>query len=81
MGRTGSGGARAADPAAPPRLVNAVRWNPVRPDVLATASADKTVAVWRCPRTRTTTARSCSPSSPGTSTTSTRSPGCPTGSG
>ncbi|MGW0146511.1 WD40 repeat domain-containing protein [Streptomyces sp. NPDC003333] len=31
------------------RLVNAVRWNPVRPDVLATASADKTVAVWRIP--------------------------------
>ena len=31
------------------RLVNAVRWNPVRPDVLATASADKTVAVWRTP--------------------------------
>jgi WD40 repeat protein len=31
------------------RLVNAVRWNPVHPDLLATASADKTVAVWRIP--------------------------------
>ncbi|MEU0440278.1 MULTISPECIES: WD40 repeat domain-containing protein [unclassified Streptomyces] len=31
------------------RLVNAARWNPVRPDLLATASADKTVAVWRVP--------------------------------
>ncbi|MFS8198524.1 WD40 repeat domain-containing protein [Streptomyces sp. CWNU-52B] len=31
------------------RLVNAARWNPVRTDLLATASADKTVAVWRIP--------------------------------
>ncbi|MCM1973055.1 WD40 repeat domain-containing protein [Streptomyces sp. G1] len=31
------------------RLVNTARWNTVRPDVLATASADKTVAVWRIP--------------------------------
>lgn len=31
------------------RLVNAVQWNPVRTDLLATASADKTVAVWRIP--------------------------------
>ncbi|MEU1517174.1 WD40 repeat domain-containing protein [Streptomyces sp. NPDC005811] len=29
------------------RLVNASAWNPVDPEVLATASADKTVAVWR----------------------------------
>ncbi|MGH3328170.1 MAG: WD40 repeat domain-containing protein [Streptomycetales bacterium] len=28
------------------RLVNASAWNPVHPDLLATASADKTVAVW-----------------------------------
>ncbi|MGV9991258.1 WD40 domain-containing protein [Streptomyces sp. NPDC003374] len=29
------------------RLVNACAWNPADPEVLATASADKTVAVWR----------------------------------
>lgn len=29
------------------RLVNAAAWNPAAPDLLATASADKTVAVWR----------------------------------
>ncbi|WP_431924546.1 repetative protein [Micromonospora wenchangensis] len=29
------------------RLVNAAAWHPTEPDVLATASADKTVAVWR----------------------------------
>lgn len=29
------------------RLVNAAAWCPVDPDVVATASADKTVAVWR----------------------------------
>ncbi|MCE6995206.1 WD40 repeat domain-containing protein [Saccharothrix sp. S26] len=29
------------------RLVNASAWNPRDPEVLATASADKTVAVWR----------------------------------
>ncbi|WP_107088090.1 WD40 repeat domain-containing protein [Streptomyces sp. XY152] len=29
------------------RLVNASAWNPADPEVLATASADKTVAVWR----------------------------------
>lgn len=28
------------------RLVNSVAWNPVRPDLLASASADKTAAVW-----------------------------------
>lgn len=32
------------------RLVNAARWNPVHRDLLVTASADKTVAVWRIPR-------------------------------
>ncbi|MFE7032844.1 WD40 repeat domain-containing protein [Streptomyces sp. NPDC057621] len=32
------------------RLVNAARWNPVHHDVLATASADKTVALWRITR-------------------------------
>lgn len=31
------------------RLVNAAAWNPVAPTLLATASADKTVAVWRIP--------------------------------
>ncbi|MFE1250460.1 WD40 repeat domain-containing protein [Streptomyces sp. NPDC058735] len=31
------------------RLVNASAWNPVAPGLLATASADKTVAVWRIP--------------------------------
>ncbi|CAL9329417.1 WD40 repeat domain-containing protein [Streptomyces sp. enrichment culture] len=31
------------------RLVNACAWNPASPDVLATCSADKTVAVWRIP--------------------------------
>ncbi|MEV7427919.1 WD40 repeat domain-containing protein [Streptomyces sp. NPDC091212] len=31
------------------RLVNAAAWNPTRPALLATASADKTVAVWRIP--------------------------------
>ncbi|MEV5989551.1 repetative protein [Streptomyces sp. NPDC052051] len=44
-----------ADPARPTplarlrhrRLVNASAWNPADPEVLATASADKTVAVWR----------------------------------
>jgi WD40 repeat protein len=29
------------------RLVNAAAWHPSHPDLLATASADKTVAVWR----------------------------------
>ncbi|MFI2379124.1 WD40 repeat domain-containing protein [Streptomyces sp. NPDC018964] len=29
------------------RLVNASAWNPADPELLATASADKTVAVWR----------------------------------
>lgn len=29
------------------RLVNASAWNPAAPNLLATASADKTVAVWR----------------------------------
>lgn len=29
------------------RLVNAAAWNPFDPELLATASADKTVAVWR----------------------------------
>ncbi|GAA2986184.1 WD40 repeat domain-containing protein [Actinokineospora diospyrosa] len=44
-----------ADPAAPRplarlrhrRLVNSSTWHPSRPDLLATASADKTVGVWR----------------------------------
>ncbi|MFF5444121.1 WD40 repeat domain-containing protein [Streptomyces sp. NPDC012888] len=44
-----------ADPTAPVlterlrhrRLVNASAWNPAAPKLLATASADKTVAVWR----------------------------------
>jgi toxoflavin biosynthesis protein ToxC len=31
------------------RLVNACAWNPASPDLLATSSADKTVAVWRIP--------------------------------
>ncbi|MFF3215496.1 hypothetical protein ACFYYB_33290 [Streptomyces sp. NPDC002886] len=31
------------------RLVNASSWNPVDPALLATASADKSVAVWRIP--------------------------------
>ncbi|MFJ1749077.1 WD40 repeat domain-containing protein [Streptomyces sp. NPDC088116] len=31
------------------RLVNAAAWNPTEPALLATASADKTVAVWRIP--------------------------------
>ncbi|MEU0841459.1 WD40 repeat domain-containing protein [Streptomyces sp. NPDC005962] len=31
------------------RLVNAAAWNPTQPSLLATASADKTVAVWRVP--------------------------------
>lgn len=31
------------------RLVNACAWNPSLPDLLATCSADKTVAVWRIP--------------------------------
>ncbi|BAJ31685.1 MULTISPECIES: WD40 repeat domain-containing protein [Kitasatospora] len=46
-----------ADPARPTelatlrhrRLVNASAWNPAEPTLLATASADKTVAVWRVP--------------------------------
>ena len=29
------------------RLVNGSAWHPHRPDVLATASADKTVLIWR----------------------------------
>ena len=44
-----------ADPKAPARiaelrhrrLVNGSAWNPAKPDLLATASADKTVAIWR----------------------------------
>jgi len=44
-----------ADPSAPRqvgllghrRLVNAAAWNPGAPDLIATASADKTVVVWR----------------------------------
>ncbi|MGH3326582.1 MAG: WD40 repeat domain-containing protein [Streptomycetales bacterium] len=44
------------------RLVNASAWNPVHPDLLATASADKTVAVWsvaegQAPAVRATLAR------------------------
>ncbi|MFI0915499.1 WD40 repeat domain-containing protein [Streptomyces abikoensis] len=31
------------------RLVNASAWNPAAPQLLATASADKTVTVWRLP--------------------------------
>ncbi|MFE3823984.1 WD40 repeat domain-containing protein [Streptomyces sp. NPDC059092] len=31
------------------RLVNAAAWSPTAPTLLATASADKTVAVWRIP--------------------------------
>ncbi|GHJ36884.1 WD40 repeat domain-containing protein [Streptomyces sp. TS71-3] len=31
------------------RLVNASAWNPAAPDLLATASADKTVTVWSVP--------------------------------
>ncbi|MDH6228078.1 WD40 repeat domain-containing protein [Streptomyces sp. MJP52] len=31
------------------RLVNASAWNPAAPQLLATASADKTVSVWRLP--------------------------------
>jgi len=31
------------------RLVNSSAWNPAEPSLLATASADKTVAVWRVP--------------------------------
>ncbi|GAA3753099.1 WD40 repeat domain-containing protein [Streptomyces tremellae] len=31
------------------RLVNSSAWNPVEPELLATASADKTVGVWRVP--------------------------------
>ncbi|MFI9778688.1 WD40 repeat domain-containing protein [Streptomyces sp. NPDC051956] len=31
------------------RLVNAAAWNPATPTLLATASADKTVAVWEVP--------------------------------
>lgn len=39
------------------RLVNASAWNPVDPEVLATASADKTVAVWRVTEEGRTTLR------------------------
>ncbi|MFF2142921.1 WD40 repeat domain-containing protein [Kitasatospora sp. NPDC058190] len=47
----------ASDPARPQetarlrhrRLVNSSAWNPVDPELLATASADKTVGVWRVP--------------------------------
>ncbi|MFI5619695.1 WD40 repeat domain-containing protein [Streptomyces sp. NPDC051567] len=47
-----------ADPARPTetatlrhrRLVNASAWNPADPTLLATASADKTVGIWRVPQ-------------------------------